>query len=182
MTNVMIWKTCRVLANDSRLKILKRLTRGAELCVTDIAEIEHLSLVAASQHLRLLHEHGFLKQTRKSKWMFYSSIDEPEQPVAQAVISSLRKQLTSSPTQSLIKLTTAFTHPRRVNIIKQLCIAPRTFIELASVCDISPRALTRHIEKLVSRNLVQLESDRYRLFPGGTELAIALTDLCKEAR
>lgn len=62
-----LWKTCRVLANETRLGILRRLMRDAELCVSDVATLENLSEVVASQHLRMLHEYGFLQLRRDGK-------------------------------------------------------------------------------------------------------------------
>ena len=120
--NIVIWKTCRILANESRLRILRRLMRGAELCVTDIADAEKITPVVASQHLRMLHELGILKQTRKSKWTFYSIDDTPEPLLILKIHKPLEKELVrkQDQIQELIKLMTAFTHPRRVEIIRQL--------------------------------------------------------------
>jgi DNA-binding transcriptional ArsR family regulator len=180
ITNVLIWKTCRVLANEARLRILYRLMCGVELCVTDIAAAEGMTSVVASQHLRLLHETGFLKQTRESKWTFYAAASDPELLLARKIYKPLKMQLTRNKNQipKLLRSTTAFTHPRRIEIVKQLNSTSRTFAELMSVCAISSRAMTRHLEKLRSRNLIQKNSETYCLVSGGTELEKALISLC----
>lgn len=182
--NVMIWRTCRVLANESRLKILKRLMRGAELCVTDISEVEGVSLVTASEHLRLLHQSGFLMQERKSKWIFYTASLSAGFSLAEEIYKPLRKRLIMSKSQipSLLKLMTAFTHPRRVEILKCLFVASRSFDELIELCDISPMAMRRHLGKLVSRDIVRQDSDIYRIPSGGTELKRVLIQLCGELK
>jgi DNA-binding transcriptional ArsR family regulator len=184
ITNVLIWKTCRVLANEARLQILKRLMCGGELCVSDIADAEGVSSVVASQHLRLLHENGFLNQTRESKWTFYTVISNPELPLAQKIYEPLRTQLARKKNQipRLLKSTTAFTHSRRIEIVKQLNRTSCTFDELMDVCGISSRAMTRHLEKLRSRNLIQNNSETYRLLPGETEFEKALVDICRHSR
>jgi DNA-binding transcriptional ArsR family regulator len=178
--SVMIWKTCRVLANESRLRILRRLMRGAELCVTDLAEIEDLSLVVASEHLRRLHEVGFLKQKRKSKWIFYSAVESSASLVAQTIYKPLKKQLVMMDNQipHLMKLMTAFTHPRRVEIIKTLQGRPQMFHELIVGCAISPAAMFRHLQKLISRGFVEQSEGLFRLVSDGTELKKVLIDEC----
>lgn len=178
--NVMIWRTCRILANESRLKILKRLMRGAALCVTDIAEIEGISLVTASEHLRLLHESGFLKQERKSKWIFYSAVWPAGFPLVDKIYKPLRKQLimTDSQVASLVKLMTSFTHPRRVEILKNLFGTVRSFDELTGMCDISPDAMRRHLKKLLSRKMILQDTIGYRITSGGSELKKVLIQIC----
>jgi ArsR family transcriptional regulator len=182
--NVMIWKACRVLANESRLKILKRLMQGAELCVTDIADIEGVALVTASEHLRLLHESGFLRQERKSKWIFYSAELSSGNPVAENMFNPLRKQLITAGNQIplLLSLLTSFTHPRRVGIVKNIFGFSRSFDDLIEVCDISKPAMHRHLDKLVVRKVICQDADVYRIVPGGTELKRVLIKLCRELK
>lgn len=184
ISNVTIWKTCRVLANETRLRILRRLMRGAEMCVIDLAETEGLSPVVTSQHLRLLHESGFLKQTRKSKWTFYSTVSDPEPPMTKKIHISLKKQLVINEKQipNLLKLMTAFTHPRRVEIIKQLKASPHTFDELTKICAISPEAMHRHLNKLLSRKFIREKSGIYILIPAGTELKNTLINMCHQSK
>ena len=88
-----LWKTCRILANKTRLSLLRHLMKGGERCVSDLAIQGSLSEVVASQHLRMLHEHGFLQLTRESKWVFYRAEVNPAQPFAKELFSPLKKQL-----------------------------------------------------------------------------------------
>lgn len=183
IANVLIWKTCRVLANEDRLRIFKRLMCGGELCVSDIADAEGISSVVASQHLRLLHENGFLNQIRESKWTFYTAVSIPEIPLTRKIYEPLKKQLRKrNQIPKLLKSTTAFTHPRRIEIVKQLNRASCTFEELMDMCGISSRAMIRHLEKLRSRNLIRNNSETYSLLPGGTEFEKALVDICRHSR
>ena len=184
INDVMIWRTCRVLANESRLKILKRLMRGAEMCVTDISEVEGVSLVTASEHLRLLHQIGFLRQEREGKWIFYTASLSAGFPLVEKIYNPLKKRLIMPESQipSLLKLMTAFTHPRRVEILKCLVVASRSFDELVELCDMSPMAMRRHLGKLVSRDIVRQDSDIYRITSGGIELKRVLIRICGELK
>jgi DNA-binding transcriptional ArsR family regulator len=178
----MIWKTCRILANETRLKILCRLLHGAELCVSDIADTEKISRVVASQNLRLLYETGFLKPNRKSKWVFYRAEVPDPGTLAEKLYFPLKKELFRGPSNLtvLLKTTTALTHPRRVDLIQKLLRGPASFEELIPACDISGMALHRHLEKLVRRNFIVLKNDRYRIVHTTAGLHGALLALCKE--
>ena len=179
--NVVLWKTCRVLANKTRLRILRRLMRGAELCVLDVAKAETLSEVVASQHLRLLYEHGFLQLERKSKWVFYRSEAPMEDSYAEYFFKIIRKKLLFGKDQSneLIHLFTAFTHPRRIEIAKVLLVENHTFNELIFRCDISGQALYRHLNKLMERGFIVEKNKTYKIIRKNTGLEKALLEACE---
>lgn len=85
---------------------------------------------------------------------------------------------TSVENESLIATATAFTHPRRISIVKCLAEGEKTFPELLASTRISTVALYRHLEKLSARHMVEQKNDRYRLAKladplGQTLLAIA---------
>lgn len=180
MSHVLIWKVCRVLANETRLQILKRLFEGESLCVTGIAEFEGITTVVASRHLRLLHESSLLSQKTEGKWTFYKVKSDPEFTITQKMYSPLRNQLAGGKGQipKVIKSVTAFTHPRRIEIVKQLGAEPLAFDELKDRCSISSRAMTRHLNKLISRGFVENDSNMYKLLFGKTELEKVLLDMC----
>jgi len=179
---VMIWKTCRILANETRLKVLCRLLHGAELCVSDIAATGKISRVVASQNLRLLHETGFLQPKRKSKWVFYRAEVPDTGTLAEKLYFPLKKELFSGVGHQakLLQTTTALTHPRRVDIIHKLLLRPASFEELIQTCDISSMALHRHLDKLIRRNFIVLKNDRYQIIHTTAGLHGALLALCKE--
>ncbi len=181
--NVELWKICRGLANKTRLRILRRLMCGAELCVLDIAKAEALSEVVASQHLRLLHEHGFLQLERKSKWVFYRSETPTKGSYAEYFFKIIRKKLLFGKDQraELVHLFTAFTHPRRIDIAKALLRKDHTFNELISRCDISGQALYRHLNKLADRGFVVEKNKTYKIIREDAGLKKALLDACEAA-
>lgn len=62
----------KVLADDTRVKVIYSLTQEDELCVCDIAKIINASNAVASHHLRLLHNMGLVKFRKEGKMAFYS--------------------------------------------------------------------------------------------------------------
>lgn len=69
-------KLLKVLADETRLKILYALTIEQRLCVCDVATIIEASIATTSHHLRNLKENGLAKSTREGKLMYYSLADE----------------------------------------------------------------------------------------------------------
>lgn len=152
-----LWKTCRILANESRLRILHQLAGCEEMCVKDIALAEQIEEVVAGKHLKQLHEHGFIQLQRKSKWAFYRFEEPISDTFAVYLATPLKRHILQlSRFAEGIRLCTAFTHPRRIAIVKVLMKQSRPPEELVQLCDISGQALYRHLNKLAGRNFIQL--------------------------
>ncbi|RJQ39463.1 MAG: transcriptional regulator [Nitrospiraceae bacterium] len=62
----------KVLADDTRLKVIYALCKEEELCVCDVAQIIGASTAVASHHLRLLRNMKLAKLRREGKMAFYS--------------------------------------------------------------------------------------------------------------
>jgi DNA-binding transcriptional ArsR family regulator len=65
----------KVLANESRLRILHALTRTDELCVGDIAETVGMSTQAVSNQLRRLIDRRIVATRRDGNYIMYRLID-----------------------------------------------------------------------------------------------------------
>ncbi len=61
----------KVLANDSRLRLLHALVRSDELCVTDLAEAVGMKAQAVSNQLQRLSDLGILSSRRDGSSIFY---------------------------------------------------------------------------------------------------------------
>lgn len=66
----------KVLADETRLKIVYSLILEKKLCVCDIAQIVGCSPAAASHHLRLIRNLGFAKRKKEGKLVYYY-LDDP---------------------------------------------------------------------------------------------------------
>jgi ArsR family transcriptional regulator len=60
----------KALADDTRLRVLKLLSRG-ELCVCEIAAALDLEQPRLSFHLRILKEAGIVADRRQERWILY---------------------------------------------------------------------------------------------------------------
>jgi len=66
----------KVLADETRLKIVYILSKNDNLCVCDVAHLSNCSTATASHHLRTLKNKGLAKSVKKGKQVLYSIDDE----------------------------------------------------------------------------------------------------------
>ena len=65
----------KVLANDTRLRLLHSLIRADELCVTDLAASLGMTPQAVSNQLQRLSDLGILASRREGNSIFYRLVD-----------------------------------------------------------------------------------------------------------
>ena len=158
-----LWRTCRVLANRKRLRILARLSRQPNQTVSNVARHMKLSLPAASQYLRALEARGLLTCRRAGLRVEYRLAAATTENAAGEILAALRlvfRQRAQS-TEALFNLATAFTHPRRIEVFRAVKNGADSFSKLQTATHISARALSRHLAKLEARGFVKSEREVY---------------------
>ena len=173
--NPTLWRTCRMLANSRRLKIIQHLIDNGPLTLTELATASSMSLPACSQYTRQITARGLCRETRKGTYAFFDLYPDPSIPYSPylllGIIESLlrKKQDYTEPIADL----TAYTHVRRIMIVNYLFKE-----ESARLCDmqqdlpISEAALLRHLNKLISRKVVsRSENECYHLLKPPTMLS-----------
>lgn len=65
----------KILASDTRLRLLHALVRGGELCLTDLAENVSMSAQAVSNQLQRLVAQGILGAQRNGNNVHYRIVD-----------------------------------------------------------------------------------------------------------
>ncbi len=163
----------RVLANHERIRIVRLLAVCGEQCVCDIARAVGMRGNYVSDHLRRLAAVGVVWKRRSGVFVYYRLADEPARPLTAEVVKVLREAFSHvrvrKPGQvafadqrrsqersdaALFACFTAFTHPRRLQIIRHLwehgdCAAGVLRREL----HMSPPALSRQLDKLERRGV-----------------------------
>ena len=158
-----LWRTCRALANRRRLLVFQSLLQSPRLTVTAVAESNNISVVSASQCLRTLNARGLLRVSRDCRWVKYCVGHDPSVPATESLVAALSRQLWGGNKEAVdrtFKDVTAFTHLRRISIIRSLVRYKSMSVQqLRAATGISVPALHRHLAKLISRGIVR-ESDR----------------------
>lgn len=154
-----LWRTCRVLANTTRLRLLAQLVRQQPQTVSQLADSVALTLSVASQSLRVLESRGLLKVKRIRRRVEYRIPSTTEANALASLIAALKTSLRREPlpTAQIIKLATAFTHPSRISLYRCLNGGQKTQMQIQSAIQISAPALSRHLGKLIARDFVRLD-------------------------
>jgi DNA-binding MarR family transcriptional regulator len=173
-----LWRTCRVLANRTRLRIFDLLLEQPGQTVSTVAASLKLPVPVASQYLRAMEARGLLKVRRFGLQAAYRITDNQSGP-AQGLVRALRQTFRrdSSPTETIFKQATAFTHPRRIECFRVLSAQAQTLAELRAATGISVRAIVRHINKLEARGFVVCRQSQYAVVDRSDAFGRELTRL-----
>lgn len=158
-----LWRTCRVVANRKRLQTLALLIRKPNQTVSAVAERMRLSVPAASQYLRALEARGLLTCRRVGRRVEYRLSAGTNESAAEEIVTALRLvfRRRAPPIEAIFKLTTAFTHPRRIAVFRALTSGRDSFAKLLVATNTPARALSRHLAKLEARGFVREERALY---------------------
>ena len=174
-------RLCRALANEQRLAIVRLLALAGEQRVATISEALDLTQPSTSNELRVLVANGVLWKRRSGAYVYYS-IAESEVDPRRSIVSLLastfhRKQRGRKSFAAIARWTaatkacpsddeifailTAFTHPRRLQIIRWLTQrGPSRRLPMARALAMSGNACDRHLAKLLRRGVVVLDEAR----------------------
>lgn len=160
-----LWRTCRVLACETRLEMLWLLFEKSELCVSELARLTGTTSHNASTQLRALNARGLITPRREKLRVLYRAEANAETVSAPVLLEALRAAFAKkTPLGTVFHICTAFTHPRRIEIVRSLTKAPQqTFGELLEATGMSPSALWIHLEKLSRRGFVKNREGLYGL-------------------
>ncbi len=157
-----LWRTSRVLANRSRLRVLQLLSKQSSLTVSEVGRVLRLPRSTASEHLRALNARGLLTVQRDGRYVRYrlgatGDLTQTE-PLLKAIQRTLKKE--RNPIERIFRLCTAFTHPRRLVIIRSVGATGIDLNELERKTRISRPALARHLAKLSQRGFLVIKGGR----------------------
>lgn len=170
-----LWRTCRVLAHPQRLACLKEVLLSPNATVEEVAAATGLPLCKASLNLRALQARGLVSVCRHSRWAHYLPQPDPLVPSAAPALAAMKRALVSDPlpSEEILATMTAFTHSRRLDILRQLTLQKRPQVEkaLSAATRISPQVLWRHLKNLESRRLAVHAEGGWLLSPTPSLLA-----------
>jgi DNA-binding transcriptional ArsR family regulator len=142
--------------NERRLACLSAVLKEPGLSVGEIAVKAGLPENQASINLRVLQARGLLAARRDGRWIRYFQEPDPLVRHAAAVLEAVRQELKEGHrTERLRETLRAFTHSRRLTILKRLMsCGGATCEELVAKVRISQPAVSRHLETLRCSGLV----------------------------
>ena len=149
--NPTLWRTCRVLSGQTRVKLLRVLHDHPGQNVTALAHAVGIGVSAASQDLRRLQSRGLLKPDRQAAFLLYRLEPDPQVPTAAPLLKALHAALSSRPAAQdadMIPIATGLAHPRRIQILRLLLKSPLSTRKLRLASGIPGCPLRHHLALL----------------------------------
>lgn len=156
--NPTLWRTCRVLAGQTRVKLLRQLHDRPGQSVSDLAKTVGIGVSDASQELRRLQSRGLLQAERNGARLIYRLGADPQVPSAAPLLSALKSTLTRTPPEcdrDIIPIATGLAHFRRITIAKALLAAPQMEVDLRGATRIPAASLNGHVRALITSGFVR---------------------------
>ena len=173
-----VWRICRVLSQQGRLKLLWLLFENGEQCVSQLVLRSEMTRPNTSIQLKTLYLSGLIRFRREGMNVIYRAEADPRVMCTVPLLEALRNCFDRGVSfESIIRQVTAFTHERRVEIVRVLQDGSLSFIQLADRCGMTSSALSRHLLKLEVRKVVQLDGERYGLTPSKKLLGKVLLEV-----
>jgi len=159
-----LWRTCRIIACETRLSILWSLFENHESCVIEAAGETATSANNATTQLRALNARGLIAFRREKMRVIYRPEANHAVDNAPELLNELKKCYKQSMSfEVIIRQATAFTHERRIEIVRALNHSKQTFGDLRDSTGMSSSSLSRHVGKLEARGFVTLTNGVYSL-------------------
>ncbi len=170
-----LWRTCRVLASETRLKLLWEIFADGECSVGELGRRVRISDQNASIQLRLLNSRGLISSRRSGMMVFYRAEPNEDVEFSRDLLNALRECCEQEvPIRRVIRCATAFTHERRIRAVQVLSRAPLRPADLESRTGIGARPLYRHLAKLEARGFVRRDRGLCRLAVPDSPLGVCL--------
>ncbi len=178
--NPTLWRTCRVIASETRLQLLWHIFEEGELYVQELVDRTGVSRPNASNQLRALSARGLITPRREDMRVIYRAEANARISFAPPLLDALRTCFEQSMTfKTIIRQATAFTHERRIEIARALSEKSLLFADLLEITGMSSTALSRHLGKLEDRGVVRGVSGTYHLSRTGNPLGRVLIKIAR---
>ncbi len=158
-----LWRTCRAIANRTRLRLLWKIFQAEGLCVGELALTTGASRENATIQLRALNARGLITSTRWGKKVIYRADANPGVDGAEELLNALRESFDAKISLDVVfREATAFTHSRRIFLMQTVSFSSGSFDELLESSGMSPISLQWNLSKLVARGFVKARGDFYK--------------------
>ena len=177
--NPTLWRTCRTLAGQTRIRLLRQILQHPEQNVSEMAAATGISQSAASQDLRRLQSRGLLRRENQGSSVIYRLVPDPQVPSAALLVEALKKALSSPDDGEFLGLAKAFSHERRIQILQVLLNGPQDRTGLRTITRIRTTPLNHHLRSLMEAGCVQQEGRKFLFTPTRHALLQALLKLSR---
>ena len=178
-----LWRTCRILSGPTRLALLRAVIESPDQTVSGLASQLHLSLPRASQELRRLQSRGLIQADRRRMNVLYRPVSDRLVSTAAPLLQAMTEAFRDAPpddAESAARIAKAFSHSRRLAIVRLLLAGPSRALSLEKASGMSRDALNRHLRVLRQADLIRREGRRIRFLESPHPLARRLLEILRD--
>lgn len=168
--NPTLWRTCRMLSGDTRLRLLRALHDQPGRNVTELARAMEIGRSDASQELRRIQSRGLLQPEHRGAALIYRVGADPQVASAAPLLKALKAAFSSAAAgqvATIRAIANGLAHPKRIAILKSLMQAPKSVYALQKEIRTEFGNLQRHVQTLRAGGLVS-RKDRLLHFTAPT--------------
>ena len=181
--NPTLWRTCRMLAGRTRLRLLRQLHDHPETCVSALGNRAAVKESAASQEFRRIQSRGLLQAERRGVRTFYRLAADPQVASAAPLLKALQTAFAALPAErdaEMAAMAAGLAHERRIRIVQALLDGRRTRLDLQFATRISAHPFQTHLEKLLASGFVVSAGKEVQFAVPDHPLAKALAKLVRQ--
>lgn len=177
--NPTLWRTCRVLANPTRLRLLQLLLERPGSNVSQLAESMNIGISAASQELRRVQSRGLIRRTQQGPSVVYLPVPDPQVPSAAPLLKALQTAWAANRngSEKIARLAKGLACERRISLVRALVPQPQPNDQLAHLVRTRSANLKKHLRILRKSGWVTKIDKRFALLPAGHPVQAALLKL-----
>ncbi|NCA82947.1 MAG: transcriptional regulator [Opitutae bacterium] len=183
--NPTLWRTCKMLAGEKRIQLLRQLHEKPGRSVTELGAAVGVKRSDASQELRRIQSRGLLKSERKGLPLVYRMEVDPQVLSAAPLLKAIQAALASFPPERDIEMcgiANGLAHDRRIAIVRALTGNPLTTAELQRKMNLPRSALAQHLQPLASSGFTSRKAKRIHFKVPPHPLARALAKLLQQVQ
>ena len=158
-----LWRTCRVLMNEVRLRLLWAVVRYADqLNVTGISRELGMPQPIATMGLRALQARGLIGVRRERYSVYYNLKTDRSLPEATRLREAFRRYFESTEladdwTAQMMVLLKAFTHFNRLAMLRRLAVGEATKADLEKASGVVVKTVEHHLRHLSRAGLIEVQ-------------------------
>ncbi len=181
--NPTLWRTCRMLAGPTRIRLLRALHTHPGESVTSLGQCVEIGQSAASQELRRIQSRGLLRAQREGTRLVYRMAADPQVSSAAPLLKAVQTALADYPRDrdlEMAAIAAGLAHERRIRMVRILLDGPLPLAKLQTAARIPSHPLHVHLTTLQAGGFVTRPNRRIQLAVPPHPLAKALIRLIRQ--
>ena len=181
--NPTLWRTCKMLAGSTRVRLLRQLHEHPGECVSTLGKYANIGESAASQELRRIQSRGLLQSERRGSFLIYHLAADPQVSSAAPILKAIQSSLSTLPPEQDEEMSTiaaGLSHERRIRIVHALLKGPQPLPDLQFSMRISAHPFQQHLKTLQTSGFIVTSNRQIQFTVPDHPLAKALSKLLQQ--